>query len=158
MADPLDDEADSEEERAFLGFVALLFQNESVDRVFRTRVTWADGTEDTAYPTADQLPWIRITPQASGMAKRLTAKTVDQPMTLAVEIAVEGLSARRRMRAWAVFRRAINNLQATFNAELAALRVRDVRVGKAAFGVDDVTENSVIISQGTVELLLNVPG
>lgn len=154
---------DCSEWTAYGRFLMLL---QSDPTLKRTVATWILGDSpdfnlNFEPPSPDMLPWARLTPRGESF-RRMPLRTFDQTISVLLELAVPGASARDRWRYWQAWRRAIfcpdDARQDAFNKALRDVGIREVRITRPGFAPDLVTDSGVVVSQAMVELLLTVEG
>jgi hypothetical protein len=154
--------SDSPETVAFEAVEKILRTDPDVKRLFKSIYSWQGDALDDAQPTYDACPWLRITP-APETSDWTNVGQHKMPMSVAIEIAVQGTRVRNLMNAFSVIRAAIFPAPGSdrFNVVEAAIgntAITKVRFTRPAYGTakDQATSAKMLVGMGGLELNLNV--
>ena len=96
-----------EHDTAFAAIVGFLRRDPVLGRYVKTWQVWAGTTKDGDAPAPETCPQLRITPAATGVARRFDNTTTYEPFDLVVEMSVPGNQPIALMRFWAQVRRVL---------------------------------------------------
>ena len=151
------------EEKAFEAFIGILQADPALSRVVKTWATWDGDPADAEPPASDATPWIRITPDGGApdwLFQNGWAAVLNAPMRIKVELCIADISAAARMRFWHLVRAAAlapDPAQRQANkAVLEVVGVNNVANTKGGYGIDQATDQGLVISIAGFELSLQV--